>query len=84
MHLGFQYDADGVSPSANRIQTVLNWPVPTSPKELRSFLGLTNFYRRFVHNYADIAAPLQLLPAVKYHLHGAHNIKRHLTHYARR
>ena len=57
-HLGFQYGINGVSPSADRIQTVLNWPVPKSPKELRSFLGLTNFYRRFVHDYADIAASL--------------------------
>ena len=48
-HLGFQYDANRISPSATRIQTVLNWQVPTSPKELCSFLGLTNFYRHFVH-----------------------------------
>ena len=64
-HLGFQYDVKGVSPSADRIQTVLNWPVSKSNKELCSFLRLTNFYRHFVRNYADIAAPLTDLTSSK-------------------
>ena len=56
-HLGFQYDLKEVSSLADRIQTVLNLSVPKSTKELHSFLGLTNFYRRFVRNHADTAAP---------------------------
>ena len=82
-HLGFWYGINGVSPSADRIQTVLNWPVPKLPKELCSFIGLTNFYRCFVHNYADIAAPSQISPVAKSHSHEAHNIKRHLKHYVK-
>ena len=45
-HLGFQYSSNGVTPSPERTQAVANWPPPKSTKELRSFLGLANFYRR--------------------------------------
>ena len=60
-HLGFQYGPDRVSPSPDRIETIENWPVPKFTKELCSFLGLANFYQRFIKNYADITALLTAL-----------------------
>jgi len=43
-HLGFQYGPTRVSLSPDRTQTIKNWLVPKSTKELCSFLGLANFY----------------------------------------
>ena len=41
-----------------KTKTIQEWPTPRCPKDARSFLGLANFYHRFVPRFADIAAPL--------------------------
>ena len=43
---------------AAKIQAIVEWEPPTKVTELRSFLGLTNYYRRFVRNYSNITVPL--------------------------
>lgn len=51
----------GISTDPEKTRAVAQWPVPTSVKETKSFLGLASYYRRFIGNFAGIAAPLHAL-----------------------
>jgi hypothetical protein len=56
--LGFEVDGAGVSMTEEKVKAISDWPDPETPKEMRIFVGLTGVYRRFVADYAKIAAPL--------------------------
>src|SRR5690606_15674128 len=48
----------GIAVDSAKIDVIRTWPVPSSIHEIRQFLGLCSYYRRFIAGFADIAAPL--------------------------
>lgn len=59
--LGHVVSGAGIATDPEKIKAVAEWPTPTSVKEVRSFLGLAGYYKRFVKGFANIAAPLHSL-----------------------
>ena len=59
--LGHEISEAGVATDSQKVQLVKDWPAPTTLKQLRGFLGLTGYYRRFVQDYSKIALPLNKL-----------------------
>lgn len=60
-YMGYVVDDLGLRPDPEKISCVLKIPLPTNATELRRFLGMASWYRRFINNFAEIAAPLHEL-----------------------
>ena len=57
-YLGHTVSEKGIEPVEEYLKLLKDWPAPTTVTEIRSYLGKTGYYRRFIKNYAEIAAPL--------------------------
>lgn len=60
-YLGHVIGPDGVSTDPAKVQTIRDWPTPTNVKQIRGFLGLAGYYRKYVKNFRVIAKPLTQL-----------------------
>lgn len=61
LYLGYIINRNGILPNNERMQAIQNIPKPSNAKELQSFLGLLNYYRKWVKNFSIIAKPLYIL-----------------------
>ena len=62
-YLGHLISVDGIQPLPEKLESIHNMPKPRSPKEIKQFLGLTGYYRKFVPRFSDMARPLTKLLA---------------------
>ncbi|GJP33550.1 hypothetical protein CLOM_g18077 [Closterium sp. NIES-68] len=60
-YLGHLVGNDGLKVDLKKVVAVQNWPVPQDVGQIRSFLGLANYFRRFLENYSTVVAPLAAL-----------------------
>ena len=60
-YLGQLISGEGIEPVPEKLESIEKMPAPTTPKEIKQFLGLTGYYRKFVPRFADTARPLTAL-----------------------
>ncbi|XP_075707288.1 uncharacterized protein LOC142741844 [Rhinoderma darwinii] len=60
-YLGHIVSPEGVALDPNKIRAVVDWPLPGTSTEVRAFLGLVRYYRRYIQHFAKIAGPLHEL-----------------------
>ena len=57
-YLGHRVTASGISPISNKVEAINNFPPPETARQLQTYLGMVNFYRRFLPNAASVLRPL--------------------------
>ena len=73
--LGYVITKEEISVDPAKIAAVVDWPRPSNVIEVRSFLGMAGYYRRFVKDFAKIASPLTQLLRKDHHSSGHPHVK---------
>jgi len=61
VYLGYEVSGEGISTDPAKVDAVKLWPLPKTVKDVRAFIGFCSFYRKFIKDFAQIAAPLHKL-----------------------
>ena len=62
-YVGHIVSEQGIETDPEKIEKIVNWPTPTSPEQVRQFIGFAGYYRRFIKNFSQISQPLtELMP----------------------
>ena len=56
--LGYRVSREGLAPDPTKVQATEEWPIPANVKDVQAFLGLANYYRKFIEGFSKIARPL--------------------------
>ena len=59
--LGVVIRPNRIEMEAEKVEGVLSWPEPKNMKDVRNFLGLANYYRRFIKDFAQVVRPMNML-----------------------
>jgi len=59
--LGVVIGPDSIEMEKEKVEEVVSWPQPKNVKDIRKFLGLANYYRRFIKDFAQVARPMNML-----------------------
>jgi hypothetical protein len=63
-YVGHVVSEKGIEIDQGKTDKAVNWPIPTTPEDVRRCLGFVGYYRRFIHNFSKISRPLtDLIPA---------------------
>ena len=57
-YLGHTFNSSGMSPSSDKVDAIVNWGTPQNTSDVRRFLGISSYYRRYIPEYAKMAGPL--------------------------
>lgn len=68
-YLGYVVDRFGLRTDPSKVEVIMNFPTPGDQKELKRFLGLAGWYRRFINNFSQVARPLTRLTSRKVKFH---------------
>ena len=59
--LGHIVNENGIATDPSKLEAIKKWPIPQNVRDVRSFLGLCSYYRKFIYKVSDIARPLHAL-----------------------